>query len=114
MSGLMQLYGKPRKYRNVPTVIDGHRFDSKREAARWSELNLLVRAGEITGLERQVRFPLTVNGVTVAHYVADYVYRDHQDRRVVEDVKSEITRKDPTYRLKAKLMAVLHQQIVEV
>jgi len=44
------------KYRNRKTVVDGITFDSKREAARWQELKLLERAGEITELERQVEY----------------------------------------------------------
>ncbi len=105
---------RQRKFRNIPTVVDGMRFDSKREAARWGELKLLERVGELSDLQRQVRFDLIVNGVHVAAYIADMVYLDHSGRRVIEDVKSDATRKDPVYRLKAKLMAVLHQPIVEV
>ena len=29
-----------RKYKNVPTVVDGIRFDSKREARRYAELEV--------------------------------------------------------------------------
>ena len=63
----------------------------------------MVKAGEIRNLERQVRFPIIVNGVKVCTYVADYVY-DEMAGRVVEDVKSEFTRKDPLFRLKSKLL----------
>jgi hypothetical protein len=31
---------KPRKYRNEPVVVDGIRFDSKREAAYYGELGI--------------------------------------------------------------------------
>ena len=67
----------------------------------------MVKAGEIKNLEKQVRFPIIVNGVKVCTYVADYVY-DEMAGRVVEDVKSEFTRKDPVYRLKYKLMKACH------
>jgi hypothetical protein len=33
---------RPRKYRNVPTLIDGITFDSKKESNRYSELKLLA------------------------------------------------------------------------
>jgi hypothetical protein len=33
------------KYRATPIILDGIRFDSKREAKRWAELQLLQRAG---------------------------------------------------------------------
>ena len=39
------------KYRAVKTEVDGITFDSKREAARYMELMLMQRAGEIKRLE---------------------------------------------------------------
>lgn len=95
---------KKSKYRNEPMLIDGIRFDSKKEALRWRELKLLESAGKISGLERQVEFPLAVNGVVVCCYRADAVYLE-DGKRVVEDTKSEITRRHPVYRLKRKLLA---------
>jgi hypothetical protein len=46
-----QAVGKPKraKYGAEPTVVDGIRFDSKKEAARYQELKLLAKAGEIQG-----------------------------------------------------------------
>ena len=37
---------------------DGHKFDSKHEAGRYTELKLLQRAGKITDLRLQVPFLL--------------------------------------------------------
>ena len=36
-----------KKYNNVKTVIDGKKFDSKKEAKRYQELQLLKCAGEV-------------------------------------------------------------------
>lgn len=47
-----------RKYRNIPTVIDGIRYDSKLEARCAVELDLLKRCGEILWIVRQVNFDL--------------------------------------------------------
>ncbi len=49
---------KPRKYRNVPTVEDGQRFDSKLEAACYRELKLRVAAGDLKWFTRQVSWEL--------------------------------------------------------
>lgn len=98
---------KRRKYGNKITVVDGLRFDSKHEAACWRKLVERERTGEIRGLRRQVRFALTVNGEAVCTYVADYVFEE-DGMRVVADAKSEITRKDPAYVIKKKLMAAIH------
>jgi hypothetical protein len=106
---------KPPKYRNKPTTVDGIRFASMKEARRWDELKLLERAGEIADLKRQQPFALKVNGRLICTYVADAVFRDVKTgETVIEDVKSPITRKNPTYRIKAKLMAALHGEVREV
>lgn len=43
-----------RKYGNVPTVVNGIKFDSKREADYYKSLLLLKAAGAIRGFVRQV------------------------------------------------------------
>lgn len=95
------------KYLAKKTEVDDIRFDSKAEARRWGELKLMERVGQIEGLKRQVPFPLEVNGVQVARFVADFTYRTTFGSKglVVEDVKSAFTRKLPVYRLKAKMFA---------
>lgn len=85
---------KPSKYRNVKVEFEGHVFDSKREAARWVELRRQAMAGEITDLQRQVPFDLTVfdsqhperGFQRIGTYVADFTYR-HEQTLVVEDSK---------------------------
>lgn len=94
---------KGNKYRNVKTVVDGITFDSKKEAARYQELKLMERAGEIYDLELQKVMPVHINGEKVFTYKADFVYKGKRDGgTVIEDVKSEITRKESTYRIKKK------------
>jgi len=101
------------KYHARPTEVDGHRFASMAEARRYSELMLLQRAGEITDLELQPRYPLEVNGIKVATYVGDFRYQEGNEI-VLEDVKSEPT-KTPVYKLKKKLLyAIYGIGIVEV
>lgn len=96
-----------RKYRNQPVEQDGIKFDSRKEARRWGELQLLESLGEISDLQRQVRIPIRVNGVAVCRYVADAVYVEN-GTRVIEDTKSPITRRNPVYRLKRKLLQAAH------
>lgn len=69
------------------------RFDSKAEAQRWAELELAQKAGVISELRRQVRFPLLAYAtgqdgkpVKVCDYVADFTYRK-DGALVVEDCK---------------------------
>lgn len=92
------------KFGNVPTVVDGIRFHSKREAARYVELRWLESQGHIAELERQVKFDLDVNGVHVCRYIADFRYLEN-GQRIVEDSKGART---DVYSMKAKLMLACH------
>ena len=93
---------KPRaKYRNKKVTIDGRKFDSKAEGARYVQLKRMESAGLITGLQCQPAFDLVVNGQKITRYTADFEYRDGESRRVVEDVKGVRTR---DYVLRRKLM----------
>lgn len=55
----MRLKGRS-KYGAVRTTVDGVVFHSKREAARYQELRLLEKAGEIRNLELQPVYSLHV------------------------------------------------------
>lgn len=107
---------KKSKYGNKKTEVDGIVFDSAKEAKRYGELRVMLKAGLIGILEMQVKFELKVDGKKVCTYIADFVYIDAKTgEKVVEDVKSEMTRKLPTYRLKKKLMKqILRIEIKEV
>ena len=75
------------KHNNVKVEVEGvGRFDSKGEHRRWGELELLLKAGKITDLDRQVRFQLHANGKKIGAYVADFVYQ-MDGKAVVEDFK---------------------------
>jgi hypothetical protein len=107
---------KRSKFGNHKVEVDGIKFDSKAEGARYWDLKLLAQRGEIRDLELQPRFPLLVQGVKVAEYRGDFAYYDvAASKHVVEDVKSAFTRKDRVYRLKKKMVAAQYGiQIVEV
>lgn len=92
------------KYGNKKTVVDGIKFDSKKEAARWGILQLRERAGEIEHLELQPTYPIEVNGVHICKYIADFRYREKR-KLVVEDCKGMKTR---IYSIKRKLMKAVY------
>jgi hypothetical protein len=94
----------------VKTIVDGITFASKKEAKRYTELKLLERAGEISRLELQPRYDITINGVKICTYVADFRYFS-KAKLVVEDCKGYLT---PVYRIKRKLvMALYNVEILE-
>ena len=99
---------KTAKYRNVRVEVDGLRFDSKHEAAVYTELMARVRAGELRYIVRQPRFDLgggrNASRETRYQYVADFLIVDKDGRARVLDAKSEITRRNRTYINKRKAM----------
>jgi hypothetical protein len=101
---------KGNKYRNTKAVDEfGNEYDSKKEMKRGRELKLLLKAGEIGFLARHVEFQFTINGAKIASYYADFVYTETATgKMVVEDVKSEATRKLSVYRLKKRMMLQQH------
>jgi len=99
------------KYGNQRVEVDGRTFDSKHEAKRWSELQLMLRAGEILGVFTQ--HPFRLPGDTV--YIADFVVLQRDGSYRVEDAKSSATARDKAYRIKKRLMReCLGIEIVEV
>ena len=91
------------KYNNQKTEVFGKLFASKREAKRYRELRLLLRAGEILDLECQVVVPCAVNGKHVCNYIADFRYKTRAGAVVYEDAKGFPT---DVYKLKKKLVRV--------
>lgn len=115
-----------RKYGNKKITVDGVTFDSKKEYARFWDLDMLEKAGEITDLRRQVPFVLIpAQYETYARYskktgkrlkdgrrmierectyFADFVYIQN-GVQVVEDTKGMRTK---DYIIKRKLMLHVH------
>lgn len=88
------ILAQPRrsKYGAKPTIVDGVRFASKKEARRWCELKLLERAGKIEDLRRQMPYEFTVNGVVIERARWDFRYHEIGKGIVVEDSKGFETR----------------------
>ncbi len=124
-------YKAGNKYHAKKIEVDGEIFDSKREAARYIELQYLQRAGKISGLQRQKKFVLIpaqyepestgprggrIKGKLLERevaYYADFVYFDEEEKDfVIEDTKGVRTK---DYIIKRKLMLWLNgYQIREV
>ena len=115
-AGIFKAAEKISKYHNQKVVVDGIRFDSKREAKRYHELRLMEKGGQIEDLRLQVPFILAPSVVIQGRkrpplqYVADFVY-NMAGREVVEDSKGMVTKE---YRIKRHLMAVKGIEIKEV
>lgn len=102
-------------------VLDGEKFDSRREMRRWAILSMMLKAKppEISDLRRQVKIalqgrdgPILTPTGRQMHYVADFVYRDMKTgREVVEDAKGHRT---DTFVMKKAVLAAQGVRVVEV
>lgn len=95
------------KYYSRKVIIDGIKFDSKKEGNRYLELKLLLKAKKIRDLELQKKFELLpkykINNKTIRaiSYIADFVYWDiSKNEMIIEDTKGF---KTEVYKLKKKL-----------
>lgn len=86
---------KVSKYHSIPTQYGGLKFASKLEAARFQDLMLAQKAGEIASLKTHPRFVLQeafTDSAGTKHraivYEADFSYVDlRTGRECVEEVK---------------------------
>lgn len=108
-----------RKYHNEHDSRGNLHFDSKKEARRFDELVVLLRAGKIRNLKLQAQYTLQESYITetgervrAIRYVADFAYErptmpdcagEVHWVPVVEDVKSKATR-TAKYEMKKKLL----------
>lgn len=103
------------KFGAIPTVVDGIRFDSLKEARRWGELRLLEKSGEIRALRRRVRIdlegrdgPLKTRTGKVMRLTVDFAYEDRRLNwaEVYEDSKGKPTRDYEVRRAVAQAMGI--------
>ena len=91
---------KKHKYFARPTIVDGIKFASAKEARRYGELKLLEKAGKISALELQPRYKLVIEET----YVGDFRYLENGET-IIEDVKGYLT---AAYKRKRKAMKIQH------
>lgn len=94
------------KYGNERVEYNGMMFDSRKERDRYIDLQLMAKAGMISDLQRQVHFQLLPPEGPYRRpleYIADFTYMLGNEL-VVEDVKSEATKRDKVYRIKKRLL----------
>lgn len=76
------------KYKAKKTSIDGHSFDSEKEANYYTELKLRLKAGEIRGFCIQPTFILAPN----LKYKADFIVFNNDGTSEIIDVKGMKTK----------------------
>lgn len=76
------------KYKAKKTSVDGHSFDSLKEANYYEELKIRLRAGEIKGFCIQPTFILAPN----LKYKADFIVFNNDGTSEIIDVKGMKTK----------------------
>jgi len=118
------------KYGNTKVNVDGHSFDSKKEAQVYVQLRSLEKAGAVRNLELQPKFHFPLRGKPLRHlpkyrngktvqgipisYRADFRYEELRHGKwvpVVIDVKGFDTQ---VSRIKRAMVAAFHGVEVEV
>ena len=112
MRGLRLKSEKKNKYSAERAVVDNVKFDSRREAHRYSELKLLLRANEIVDLKLHPVFAIVVKDKLICNVELDFSYFDSRDKSYHhEDVKG---RDNPMSKLKRRLVEVVYGIKVEI
>jgi len=106
---------KQTKFASVSTIVDGVKFDSKKEANRYRDLKMLQAGGKIKDLKWQIKFELiptqTYKGQTLRRvsYYADFSYYDtEKNETIIEDVKGI---KTTEYIIKKKMLIYKYPNI---
>lgn len=114
---------RTQKFNAKPIVVDGIRFDSQAEAKHWSDLQKLERAGEISELQRQIKFVFLIDGKPIlirsegypngrkAKLTVDFQYRDRTGQLVAEDRKGGKATATESYKLRRGLFELLFPDI---
>ena len=91
------------KYNASTSESDGVKFDSKAEARRYAELQILLKSGKIKNLVTHPAFEILPafeymgQKVRAMNYSADFMYYDNElGRTIIEDVKGYPTREFKT------------------
>ena len=105
---------KQSKFKNKKIIIDGIKFDSKKEGYYYIYLKELEKTNKISNLQLQVKYELqpkfkynnkTYRAIT---YIADFVYEENGKTSVI-DVKGF---KTDVYNLKKKLLLYNYPNII--
>lgn len=100
------------KYNAQKTEYNGVIYDSKAEARRAQELDILLASGYISDLKRQEKLDFFVNNKKMFTYIPDFTYFDNTKQiHVYEDVKGVQT---PVFRIKKKCIEAYYNIKIDI
>jgi hypothetical protein len=111
---------KSSKFNNVKSEIDGHTFDSNKEAEFYGSLKIKKNAGLIKDFKIQVQYDILVNNVHIAYYYLDFQIENNDGSFEYIDIKGKDKKsnkfiKTGVFALKKRLVeAIYHIKITMV
>jgi hypothetical protein len=105
---------KLSKFNSIKSEIDGHTFDSKKEAEFYGSLKIKKNSGFIKDFKIQVQYDIMVNNIHIAYYYLDFQIENNDGSFEYIDIKGKDKKsnkfiKTSTFALKKKLVEVLYQ-----
>lgn len=101
---LPERFGSPKKKRNkfgaIKKEYNGRTYDSTKEADYAANLDLRIKAGEVTKWQPQFRIELTSDGIHVCYYYIDFKVCLSDGSIEYHEVKGKET---PDWKLKWKM-----------
>jgi hypothetical protein len=80
---------KSSKFNNIKVDIDGHTFDSKKEAEFYGQLKIKKNAGLIKDFQMQVRYDIIVNSIMIGKYFLDFLIENNDGSIEYIDIKGK-------------------------
>lgn len=89
------------KYNAKKQEYGGHLYDSKLEASYAAEFDTMLKAGELTKVERQVTLSLKAYGQHICNYKIDFILTHKDGHREYAEIKGMEL---PLWRMKWRLL----------
>jgi hypothetical protein len=104
---------KSSKFNNVKVDIDGHTFDSKKEAEFYGQLKIKKNAGLIKDFQMQVRYDIIVNSIMIGKYFLDFLVENNDGSIEYIDIKGKDSKtnkfiKTGVFALKKRLVEAIY------
>jgi hypothetical protein len=98
---------RQNKFGNIKQSYNGGHYDSKKEANKAAELDMLKNGGAIKDWKAHVRLSLDVNDQHVCDYYIDFIVETNEGGYEYIEIKSPITM-TPVWKIKWKLAQILY------
>ena len=100
---------KKNKFHAIKMEYNGVKYDSKKEAGYAMRLDEMKRLGKVKDWQRQVKFPMVINGTDCGYYLLDFRVEYADGHKEYVDIKGY--KKGASYqvfRIKKRIVEALY------